>query len=272
MKITVEPLDDHAILHLAGEFDTYYCNLLQEEVDKVLKTGVNNIVLNLRMTRFINSTALGAMIKVSKTLEKLEGKLAISRPSAFCKRIIENVGLDRRIKVYDSDEAAIQSMRDPGAADAGDDSAVFEEDPSSVLFTLVDKTRLEHFIQKVKAANPVHGHSFGSAWSGRGGMAGLDEDGLRFTWNGGKTDLTAFDMGQMLAIGTALSVKFRLPLLQRGFCTAAVEIEELEERVDGVKVGARFTEIDDGTRDAVRQYAKDMAFLKAELTEGDSAK
>lgn len=265
MHITVEPLENHAILNLAGEFDTYYCHLLQEEVDKVLKSGINNIVLNLRMTKFINSTALGAMLKVSKTLEKANGKLAISRPSAFCKRIIENVGLDRKIPVYDSDEAAIQNMREGSAPAAGDDTAVFEEDPSSVLFTLVDKERLEHFIQKSKASNPVHGHSFGSNWSGRGRMAGLDEDSLRFTWSGGKTDLTAFDMGQMLAIGTQLKVKFRLPLLQRGFCTAEVEIDLLEERVDGVKVGARFTSIDDDTRDAVRQYGEDMAYLKAEL-------
>ena len=265
MHITVEPLEHHAILNLAGEFDTYYCHLLQEEVDKVLKSGINNIVLNLRMTKFINSTALGAMLKVSKTLDKEGGKLAISRPSSFCKRIIENVGLDRKIPVYDSDEAAVQNMRAGGEESAEGDTAVFEEDPSSVLFTLTDKARLEHFIAKTKAANPVHGHSFGSNWSGRGRMAGLDDEGLRFTWNGGKTDLTAFDMGQMLAIGTELKVKFRLPLLQRGFCTAKVEIDLLEERVDGVKVGGRFTEIDDETREAVRQYAEDMAYLKAEL-------
>lgn len=264
MHITVEPSENHAILHLRGEFDTYYCPMLQEEIDGVQKSGVNHVVLNLRMVKFINSTALGAIIKASKALAAQGGKLAISRPSAFCRDILEKVGLDRVVEIFDTDEEAIASLTAAQAQSRGDGKE-FEEDPSSVLFSLRDKERVQHFIAKVKAANPVHGHAFGSNWSGVGRMASLSEDGLAFTWNGGNTDLSAFDMGQMLAVGTSLAVKFRLPLLQRGYCEAAVEVDELEERPDGVKVGCVFSEIDEETREAVRQYAKDMAFLKAEL-------
>lgn len=265
MHITVEPSENHAILHLRGEFDTYYCPMLQEEIDGVLKAGVHNVVLNLRMVKFINSTALGAIIKASKALGVEGGKLVIARPSAFCRDIIEKVGLDRVVSVFDTDEEAAHSLQaeEQPSEDKGD--GIFEEDKSSVLFTLTDQERLAHFIPAEKSKNPVHGHAFGRNWSGVGRMAGLDENGLRFTWSGGNTDLTPFDMGQMLAIGTSLTVKFRLPLLQRGYCEAAVEVNLLEERAEGVKVGGVFTEIDDETRDAVRQYAKDMAFLKEEL-------
>ncbi len=264
MHITVEPSENHAVLHLRGEFDTYYCPLLQEEIDGIQKTGVHHVVLNLRMVKFINSTALGAIIKASKALTGAGGKLVISRPSAFCRDIIEKVGLDRVVPIFDTDEdaaaALVQDQPKPSA-----DSGEFEQDPSSVLFTLSDKERLGHFIEKVKAQNPVHGHAFGSNWSGVGRMAALSEDGVAFTWNGGKTDMSPFDMGQMLAVGTSLDVKFRLPLLQRGYCEAQVEVDSLEERPEGVKVGANFTDIDDETREAIRQYSKDMAFLKEEL-------
>ena len=270
MHITVEPSENHAILHLRGEFDTYYCPLLQEEIDAVVKSGVRNVVLNLRMVKFINSTALGAIIKASKSMKSEGGALAISRPSSFCRDIISKVGLDRVVGVFDTDEAAVESFG--GSAPEVDSTAAdFEEDPSSVIFTLVDKQRLEHFIAKTKAKNPLHNYAFGSNWSGVGRMAGLDEGGLRFTWNGGKTDLTPFDMGQMLAIGTRLSVKFRLPLLQRGYCEAEVEVDLLEERPEGVKVGATFSSIDDETRSAVAQYAQDMAFLKEELKKATDA-
>ena len=40
---------------------------------------------------------------------------------------------------------------------------------------------------------------------------------------------------------------------------------EIEERPDGIKIGATFTQIDDETRRAVEQYANDMRFLKKEL-------
>ena len=264
MHITVEPSENHAVLHLRGEFDTYYCPQLQEEIDGIQKTGVHHVVLNLRMVKFINSTALGAIIKASKALTAADGKLVISRPSSFCRDIIEKVGLDRVVPIFDTDEDAIAALGS-GDGPAAGTTGEFEQDPSSVLFTLADKERLAHFVAQVAAKNPVHGHAFGSNWSGVGRMAALSDQGVAFTWNGGKTDLSPFDMGQMLAVGTLLNAKFRLPLLQRGYCEAQVEIESLEERAEGVKVGARFSDIDDETREAVRQYSEDMAFLKEEL-------
>ena len=264
MHITVEPSENHALLHLRGEFDTYYCPMLQAEIEGVQKTGVHRMVLNLRMVKFINSTALGAIIKSSKALAAEGGRLVISRPSPFCRDIIEKVGLDRVVPVFDTDEEAAANLM-AGESEPKVEGGEFEEDPSSVLFTLRDKERLDHFITAAPAENPVHGHAFGSNWHGVGRMAALSENGLSFTWNGGSTDLAAFDMGQMLAVGTALGVKFRLPLLKRGYCEAHLEVEMLEERPEGVKVECNFTEIDEETREAVRQYAKDMAFLKEEL-------
>ena len=69
MHITVEPRENHAILHLRGEFDTYYVPRLQEEVEGLIKVGVKRAVLNLRLVKFINSTALGAIIKAAKQLD-----------------------------------------------------------------------------------------------------------------------------------------------------------------------------------------------------------
>ncbi|MFT5732132.1 MAG: anti-anti-sigma factor [Planctomycetota bacterium] len=264
MHITAEPGESHVILHLRGEFDTYYCHLLEEEIAAVQKSSIQRVVLNLRLVKFINSTALGAIIKASKTLTKAGGMLVISRPSAFCRDIIEKVGLNRVVPVADNDEEAITMLTEKAKPAASADGPS-EEDPSSVIFRMADMARLRHFVEQTKSKNPLHGHAFGDKWAGIGRMSGLDEDGLRFTWSGGKTDLSAFDMGQMLSVGTELFVKFRLPLLQRGYVEAKVTVSLLEERSDGVKVGAQFAEIDDETRTAVGQYAQDMAFLKEEL-------
>jgi hypothetical protein len=48
-------------------------------------------------------------------------------------------------------------------------------------------------------------------------------------------------------------------------------VSEVEERADGVKIGARFSAIDEETRAAIRQYARDMAFLKEELRRATDA-
>lgn len=270
MQITAEPREDYTILHLRGEFDTFYCPHLQKEIDALMAAGVRSVALNLRLVKFINSTALGAIIKASKSLGADGGKLAISRPSAFVRDIMEKVGLDRVVPMFDSDEAAGSHLLEsaPQPSGAGNEESILD-DESSVLFSPSDPARVDHFIpeaaRKTGTTNPVHGHAFGSSWRGVGRMSGLDGESLRFTWNGGSTGLTPFEMGQMLSLGTDLNIKFRLPLLQKGHCEATVTISEVEERPDGVKIGASFSEIEPETREAVQQYAEDLAFLKSEL-------
>jgi len=274
MHIQVEPRDSYAILHLRGEFDTYYVPAFQEEVDSLTKAGVVHVVLNLRLVKFINSTALGGLIKASKVLSANGGQLIISRPSRFCKDIIDKVGLDRVISVHDTDEAAAAAFGLDSPVPEGD--AEFEVDKSSVIFSPEDLSRVEHFITDEERGsgepvNPVHGHSFGGRWSGIGRMANLDETGLAFTWSGGTSGLSPFEMGQLLAIGTNWKLKFRLPLLKKGYCEAKATTTEVEERPDGVKVCFQFSEIADETREAVKQYSADMAYLKDELREATEA-
>jgi anti-anti-sigma factor len=267
MHITVEPRESHAILHLRGEFDTYYVPLLQEEIDGLLKAGVRHAALNLRLVKFVNSTALGAMIKASKLLDREGGKLVISRPSKFCRDILEKVGLDRVIPIFDTDEAAAAALISEGALPTADGDRIFEEDNSTVIFAPIDPKRIEHFIPDSGRGptNPVHGHAFGSRWSGLGRMSGLDENSVWFTWSGGTMDLSPFEMAQFLAIGTNWRLKFRLPLLKPGFCEAVATVSEVEERPEGIKVRANFEELDAETRASIKQYAADMAYLKDEL-------
>ena len=268
MQVTVEPRDNFTILHLRGEFDTFYCTLLQKEIDGLIASGVNRIALNLRLVKFINSTALGAIIKASKILGAIQGKLAISRPSVFCKDIMEKVGLDRVVPMFDSDEAAgvalVADKKGASKSKGGDEL----DDDTAILFAPTDAKRIEHFIPEAirsVLANPGQGVSFGQIWRAIGRMSALDSESLRFTWNGGNTGLTPFEMGQMLSLGTDLTVKFRVPLLKKGHCEAVVTISEVEERPDGVKLAATFSQIEPETLAAVKQYATDMAFLKKEL-------
>ncbi len=266
MHISVEPSDDHAVLHLRGEFDTYYVPLLQQEIDALAKAGIQRVVLNMRLVKFINSTALGAIIKASKQLTQKGGRLVISRPSSFCRDIIEKVGLDRAVPVFESDEEAVKSLTQSAGAGKAQSSS-FEEEPSNVIFAAVDNRRIEHFLSesKIVVKTPLSPGSQTTGWSGVGRMAALDSTGIRFTWSGGNSGLSPFAMAQLLAIGTEWKLKFRLGMLHKGHCEAVCTIREVEERSDGVKVGAKFTTIDQATKDAIDRYASDMAFLKDEL-------
>ena len=266
MHIKAEPRENYTVLHLRGEFDTFYCPLLQAEIDSLTAAGVNNIALNLRLVKFINSTAMGAIIKASKSLKATGGKLTISRPSAFCRETLSKVGLERVVPIFDSDESAGAAMQGEIAAKPQSEDDMLREDETIIIFSPVDEERAGHYISREnEVTNPVHGHTFGSKWRGLGRMAGLDAECVRFTWNGGNTGLTTFEMAQLLSPGTEIKTKFRLPLLKKGVLEAILTITAIEERPDGIKIGASFSEIDDETRTSVQQYAEDLRFLRKEL-------
>lgn len=267
MHITVEPRDDHAVLYLRGEFDTFYVPTLQQEIGALAKTGMHRLVLDMRFVKFINSTALGAIIKASKEASKQGGRLVISRPSPFCRDILEKIGLDRAVPIFDNEaDAQAAVVRDQQIAPKGGE--LHEEvEASTVLFSPGDLSRLEHFLSQSKhvVKLPLTKDKQEVGWSGSGRMAALDSNGIRFTWTGGNTGLSPFAMGQLLAIGTEWRVKFQMPMYKRGWCEALCVVRELDERADSVKVGATFSKIEDATRNAIKQYANDMAFLKEEL-------
>jgi len=265
MHISVEPRDEYAILHLRGEFDTFYVTALQQEIDGLAKNGIVRVVLNLRLVRYINSTALGALAKIRKQLEGKGGKVVVSRPSPFARDMMTKVGLDRVLGIYDSDEAASEAVTQ-GLAPTGKASAPTGDDQAAtVLFSPVDTSRIDHFLPEAAGHAKLGKEKAPAAWSGAGRMSSIDVHGLRFTWNGGSTGLTPFAMGQFLALGTEWRLKFRLPMMAKGYKEVVASITDVEERPEGLKVGSTFKQMDNATRDEITNYVKDLAYLKDEL-------
>ncbi len=271
MHISVEPRDEYAILHLRGEFDTFYVTTLQQEIDALAKAGIVRVVLNLRLVRYINSTALGALAKIRKQLETAGGKVVVSRPSPFTRDMMTKVGLDRVLGIYDSEEAAIEAVTG-GAAPAKSTAESHEDQAATVLFSPVDTSRIDHFLpDSAGHAKLGKEKSAAAAWSGAGRMSSIDVNGLRFTWNGGSTGLTPFSMGQFLALGTEWRLKFRLPMMAKGYREVVAKITEVEERPEGLKVGSTFKQLDATTRGEIEGYVQDLAYLKDELKRATDA-
>ena len=112
MHVTAESHKTFTILHVRGELDDYYCPLLEKEIGDLIDAGVARIVLNLGQVKFINSNAMRIIIMSAKRLVPKGGKLEISQPSPFCRDILEKVGLDRVVSIFDNDEDAEAGLTD----------------------------------------------------------------------------------------------------------------------------------------------------------------
>jgi anti-sigma B factor antagonist len=113
MKVVKERRDGVVIFTLKGEFDSFVTKPFTEEIAKVLQEGPNRLVLNLLYVKYINSTALGAMIKARKSCLEAGGNLVVSRPSPAVREAMESLGLDKLFTILDDDDAAVETLAAP---------------------------------------------------------------------------------------------------------------------------------------------------------------
>ena len=100
MKIQRSALDQGvSLLTVSGDFDAFAANPFLEQVETIVQAGSIHLVVNLRLVLFINSTAIGCLIKSRKRLRGLGGDLVLSETSQRAKTSLESLGLGSVLKV-----------------------------------------------------------------------------------------------------------------------------------------------------------------------------
>ena len=99
-----------AVVALAGEIDLYTCPEFKQELLRVIADGATLVVVDLTKTTFIDSTALGVIIRGVERLKQRDGRLVVVCADPNIVKIFEVTGLNRIFSVYDSrDEALAQT-------------------------------------------------------------------------------------------------------------------------------------------------------------------
>lgn len=249
MKIDKEYLDEYAILSLKGEFDTFYVPSLQEEIDDLLERGIAHVVLNMRLVKFINSTALGAIIKAHKMCRAQDGDLVISHPSSFVRDVVGQVGLDQLLSIYENDEAAQKHMfKLFNERELAGNAPVNQE---KVMITFPDDVRNKQI---------------GGRRTLIGSMSNVDGARVVFLWSGKVLDLTTDQVKQLFFEGSQLNLKFQVKMFKKGYFEVSARVTEAADASDDqVRITAQYDAISDSDRDALNQFAEDMSFLKKQL-------
>ena len=119
MRVTIQQEPDRTVVHLVGELDALSCAAVVDEVRGAADAGPSAVVLNLRALRFVDSTGLRAIVRISRELARQGRKLAVSRPSAFCRSLMETVGLDRIVQILEPDADPAVRLPESRVAAAG---------------------------------------------------------------------------------------------------------------------------------------------------------
>lgn len=249
MQIDKNLHDDFAMLTLKGEFDTFYVPALQQEVEDLIERGISHLILDMQKVKFINSTAIGSIIKVHKRCRAENGELVISQPSNFVRDVMRKVGIDKLVSMFETEADAQKAIvKHLNQRELTSEAQV---DSEKVLIHFPDDTRNK---------------MLGGKTALLGKMANADGHKVQFTWVGTKHGVNADQARQLFFKDSDVNLKFQIKMIKKSFFEVAGKVSACEATADGgVRVTATITSISDSDRAALSQFADDMAFLKRQL-------
>ena len=113
--IVQRPLDERTtVVAVEGELDLARAPSLKWALIDALEAGRNKLVVDLSPTEFMDSTGLGVLVAVNRSLTA-EARLAIVCPRANLMKIFELSGMDGAFAIFPTLEEALAYVRGPGA-------------------------------------------------------------------------------------------------------------------------------------------------------------
>jgi anti-anti-sigma factor len=220
-----------------------------QEVEALVERGLNLLILDMRLVKFINSTALGAVIKAHKRCRAEGGDLVVAQPSPFVRDVMNKVGIDKLITLYDSEADAVKAfIKYLNQKELAGDAPV---DHEKVLLSFADDIR---------------NNMIGGKKTLVGQMANVDGSKAQFVFNGAKSGISAEQAKQLFFPGGEVNLKFQVKMIKKSFFELVGAVDAAEPAGDGgIRVTAKYKKISDGDREALSQFAADMAFLKRQL-------
>lgn len=84
--------------------------VLIQSVDTLIEDGTRHLAIDLHTLPFINSAALGYLIKAQKSMERQGGELALARLQPALQQILEMTNLDVVIPAFETVDEAVSYL------------------------------------------------------------------------------------------------------------------------------------------------------------------
>jgi anti-sigma B factor antagonist len=90
---------DRAIVEVVGELDAHSAPALDEELARLTGAAVNDVVLDLSETSFLDSFGLRALLAAQREVADRGGRLSLRTPSKPVQRLLDIAGLTEQFVV-----------------------------------------------------------------------------------------------------------------------------------------------------------------------------
>jgi anti-sigma B factor antagonist len=100
-------------VRIKGYLDSSTFPQLQEHLDNLLQQGTNYYLLDLEELTYISSAGLGVLMGILREVREKQGDLKIINMSEKIERVFSLLGFSRLMKVYSSEEEALEAFANP---------------------------------------------------------------------------------------------------------------------------------------------------------------
>ena len=269
MKVERKRAEDVTILGFIGEFDAFNLPTYSQKIDALVEAGETQMVFNLRLLTFINSSALGYLLKVKKRCQELGGDLILVAPSKFIKKTLLTLGLQEVFNIYEADEDGVFAFLKP-------------KDAKRVTLTKADGDTDEKLTGvntiMFKVVNEEGKDLFGQNWQ-VGRISNLTASNLDLAWQvpppGPKhlVPISNENVDAALHPGTRMELRFRQPFAMKAHYFELVGLATRVNRstVDGadtVAMTAEYQTMSDEDRAALTGFVQDLKQFRDLLGKG----
>jgi anti-anti-sigma factor len=95
------------IIHFAGELKIFDLADYTAFFDDFLKSGKVNLLLNLSSTSFIDSTAIGLLVNIKRSVEEKGGKLVLCEVMPEVMNVFRITGVDKFIDIFETEKEGL---------------------------------------------------------------------------------------------------------------------------------------------------------------------
>jgi anti-anti-sigma factor len=108
-RVEVRDRAGATVIAIAGELDLASSPVLQQEIDRVLQSGVPEVILDLRELDFMDSTGLSVLVRVHHASERAAVRFCLVKGPPQVQRLLTLTGVAERFTLLDELEDAPQS-------------------------------------------------------------------------------------------------------------------------------------------------------------------
>jgi anti-sigma B factor antagonist len=103
------PIDGKAhVVAVSGEVDLFTAPEFKQRVTAPIAAGVDQVIVDLTQTTFIDSSSLGVLIGAHRRLQERGGRLVVACDTDAIVKTFRITGLDGVFTIVDSVEAALR--------------------------------------------------------------------------------------------------------------------------------------------------------------------